>query len=193
MMLEGADSGLVERLLPSPNGRERRDDEALRMVIVHGTWMASDEEALARLRDPEAQVSCHYYIDRKGGIFQLVAEDRVAFHAGKSRWKIDGGWVEGLNGWSIGIELGNAGPFAGRVPGAAEEAHISDRQWAEAEPYGDGQYQALIALLQDILQRHPEIAPREVVGHDMVSPGRKTDPGRHFDWHRLMRAGVCVR
>lgn len=182
------DSAVVDLVRPSPNGRERRAGEQLRLVVVHGTWMATDEEALARLCDPAAEVSCHYYVARDGKVIQLVPEARVAHHAGKSAWEIDGKRVEGLNGWSLGIEVGNAGPFAGRVPTPEEEALITEEQWAAAEPYREEQYVALGRLLRDILQRNPQVRVEDVVGHDKVSPGRKSDPGRHFDWQRVDRA-----
>lgn len=170
---------------PSPNSRERRGSEAIRLVIVHGTWMVDDEAAMARLCDPAAEVSCHYYICRDGRVFQMVGEDRVAYHAGKSAWELDGRIVEGLNGWSLGIEVGNAGPFGGRVPSPEEEAHIGEALWASAEPYTEAQYVALAALLRDICKRHPQVRVQDIVGHDEVSPGRKTDPGKHFDWERV--------
>lgn len=46
----------------------------------------------------------------------------------------------------------------------------------------DAQYRALIALLDELRGRHPIV---DVVGHDDVAPGRKTDPGPCFDWKRL--------
>lgn len=184
------DSPLVKAVRESPNGRARKPEEALRFVVVHGTWMGSDEAALERLCDPAAEVSAHYYIDRAGVVTQLVPEARVAWHAGVSRAELDGRMVEGLNGWSIGIEVGNAGPFRG-VPGKAAEAEVSEEQWAAAEAYKDVQYVALVALLRDIIARNPGIGPARVLGHDEVAPGRKSDPGKHFDWARLVDAGVC--
>lgn len=172
----------------SPNGRARAADDVWRYVILHGTWMAGDDAALARLTDPAAEVSCHYYISRSGEIIQLVGEDRVAWHAGKSAWQ----GQEMLNGSALGVEIGNAGPFPDGAPSPADEARPSAEQWAQAEPYTEAQYAALIALLQDILGRHPQIGVAGVLGHSEVSPGRKTDPGQHFDWDKLAVAGVAL-
>lgn len=182
-----ADSACVSTVRESPNRRARTGSERVRWVVVHGTWMVDDAAALERLCDPAAEVSSHYYIGREGAVTQLVAEADVAWHAGQSRW--DG--VEGVNAWSIGIEVGNAGPFGGRAPTAAQEAQITDAQWAAAEAYGEAQYGALAVLLQDILDRHG-LGPEAVLGHEEVAPGRKTDPGAHFDWARLARAGVAL-
>lgn len=179
--------------MPSPNHRLRRGAEELRFVIIHGTWMHGDDAALARLCDPAAEVSCHYYITREGEIIQMVGEDMVAYHAGKSRWVLPGGSeIDGLNGWSLGIEVANAGPF-NVPPQAGNEAAAAPADWARAEPYTEKQYVALVELLRDILVRNPAIIPACVLGHADVSPKRKSDPGPHFDWERLEMAGVCAR
>lgn len=183
-----ADSKLVARCLPSPNKRARKDTERLEFVVIHGTWMAGDEGALARLTDPVAEVSCHYYITRGGEVVQLVNEAEVAFHAGKSSAVNSLGWnVEGLNGWSIGIELANSGPFGATPPTPEDEVNPD---WDKAEPYTQVQYSVLVELLRDIMERNPGIIPERVLGHDAVSPGRKSDPGPHFDWELLEAAKV---
>lgn len=181
------DSPVARALNLSPNRRPRVGEERIRFVVLHGTWMATDADAVARLTDEVSQVSCHYYISRTGEVTQLVREADVAWHAGKSFWQ----GLEGLNPWSLGVEIGNVGPFAGRVPSVAEEAAISDSQWAAAEPYTEAEYAAVIALLKDVLARHG-LGPEAVLGHDEVAPGRKTDPGAHFDWGRLVAGGVAL-
>ncbi|MCP5405109.1 MAG: N-acetylmuramoyl-L-alanine amidase [Pseudomonadaceae bacterium] len=169
---------------PSPNHRPRREGEHLRYIILHGTYMADDAAALARLSDPATEVSCHYLITHTGELFQLVDESLVAFHAGQSTW--DG--ISGLNGYSLGIELGNAGPFTS-PPTPQQEANPD---FTHAPPYTEAQYTTLIALLKDIMTRHPHIQPHHVLGHNEVSPGRKSDPGPHFNWSRLAAAGLAL-
>ncbi len=174
------DAAGVTQVVPSPNHRLRRDGERLEFVIVHGTWMAGDDEALARLRDPEIQVSCHYYITREGRVIQLVPEALVAYHAGKSQAvNSEGVMVDGLNGWSLGIEVANCGPFVNLPPDIDSEGLFG---WATFEPYTEAQYAALKALVEDIVARHPGISRERVLGHHEVSLGRKSDPGLHFDW-----------
>lgn len=177
------------RRVASPNKRARRGEEELRLVVIHATWMAGDDKALARLCDPAAEVSCHYYISRAGEVIQLVDEAEVAFHAGKSVWQ----GIEGVNGWSLGIELANSGPFGSYPDGPPVGVEQSGVDWGKVEAFSEAQYGALIGLLRDILRRHPQIRPAAVVGHEEVSVGRKIDPGGHFDWGRLVSAGVCVR
>ena len=71
--------------------------------------------------------------------------------------------TEKCNDFSIGIEL------------EGTDTHV----------YTDVQYGALSALILACREAHPEIEPRAIVGHSDIAPGRKTDPGPSFDWHRL--------
>ena len=67
--------------------------------------MQSEIESLNRLTDPKSKVSCHYFINRKGEITRLLDDNRIAWHAGRSKWKN----FKNLNSNSIGIELVNKG------------------------------------------------------------------------------------
>lgn len=150
---------------PSPNFGPRRDGARPDMVVLHHTAMATAEAALARLRDPAAEVSAHYLIAEDGRVLRLVDEAMRAWHAGAGAW----GDVRDVNSRSIGIELAN--------PGDA--------------PHAARQMAALEALLADILRRRA-IPPARVIGHGCMAPGRKCDPSRAFDWRRLARAGLSV-
>ena len=105
---------VIKRL--SPNCKPR--SVPIKYVILHGTWMDNDDEALNRLCDPVAEVSCHYLISREGDIYQLVEENHVAWHAGVSAWGQD----EGLNANSIGIELSHP------LPSTMENPHYTEIQ-----------------------------------------------------------------
>ena len=67
--------------------------------------MQSEIESIKRLKNPRFQVSCHYLISRKGQILQMVEDKKIAWHAGKSKWKN----YNNLNNVSLGIELVNKG------------------------------------------------------------------------------------
>ena len=67
--------------------------------------MKNQASAVQRLQSRVAKVSSHYLISKKGKIYQLVRDENVAWHAGKSRWEKD----INLNSKSIGIELVNNG------------------------------------------------------------------------------------
>ena len=100
---------------PSPNFDER--DQAVSMVVLHCTGMQDAESAIARLRDPESKVSCHYLIDEDGRVLRMVAEDKRAWHAGRSWWR----GIQDVNGASIGIEIVNPGHEFGYRPFPREQ------------------------------------------------------------------------
>jgi N-acetyl-anhydromuramoyl-L-alanine amidase len=118
-------------------------------------------------RKDDKFLSAHFMISREGYISLLVDPDRyTAYHAGQSSWfhpefrKV----LSNMNDHMIGIELlgdGNRGP------------------------YSEEQYDALGKLCAALLQDYETIEPRNITGHENVSPGRKTDPGLFFDWRKL--------
>jgi N-acetylmuramoyl-L-alanine amidase len=150
---------------PSPNFNERL--HPLDMLVLHYTGMKDGPSALARMRDPEAEVSAHYMVEEDGTVFALVSEDRRAWHAGKSWWRGD----DDLNSRSIGIEIVNPG-----------------HEWGY-RPFPDVQIDAVIELCQGILSRWP-IPQNRIVAHSDIAPDRKEDPGELFPWKELAAAGV---
>lgn len=145
----------------------RPEGAVVDILLLHYTGMRTADAALARLRDPDIDVSAHYFIDEDGRILRLVDERHRAWHAGVAFWR----GARDINARSIGIELVNPGHEFGY------------------RPFAGKQIAALIELSRDILARHP-IPPRNVVGHSDVAPARKMDPGELFDWPRLAAAGI---
>jgi AmpD protein len=158
------------RWLRSPNQGVRPAGCAVSLVVLHnislppgefgGPWI---ERLFTNRLDPAAhpyfstiaglQVSAHFVVRRGGEIVQLVGCDRRAWHAGQSAWR----GRANCNDWSLGIEL----------------------EGSDDQPFVAEQYHALWRLLDAIRGRYPITA---IVGHSDVAPGRKTDPGPHFDW-----------
>lgn len=136
------------------------------LVVLHYTAMSNASAALQRLCDAEAEVSAHYLIGRDGTLWQMVAEEARAWHAGAGEWR----GLDDINSRSIGIELDNAGDH----------------------PFSEPQMSCLEALLGQILKRWA-IPPEAVIGHSDMAPGRKIDPGPRFDWARLARQGLAAR
>lgn len=149
----------------SPNCGPRRDGLTPVMVVLHYTAMADAASALERLCDPSAEVSAHYLIDGTGEVVQMVQEADRAWHAGAGEW----GGLADINSRSIGIELDNRG----------------------THPFSAPQMDALEDLLRGIMARW-SIPPEGVIGHSDMAPGRKADPGPHFDWVRLERQGLAA-
>ena len=156
---------MIER--PSPNHNARPANTPIDILLLHYTGMETAEGALERLCDPEAKVSAHYTIDEDGTIYRHVAEERRAWHAGKSYWAGD---ID-VNGRSIGIEIVNPGHEFGY------------------RPFPEAQMAALIPLAKAIVARHA-IPAHRVLAHSDVAPDRKQDPGELFDWARLAEAGI---
>ena len=104
--------------------------------------------------------------------------DRVAHH------------VRGFNERSIGIELDNPGRFPD---------WYDSRQQEMKEPYTRLQLENLVRLLQVLRNAIPDL--RHISGHEMldrervaasndpdVLVRRKTDPGPHFPWQKIIAA-----
>lgn len=153
-----ADTTLPVTVVASPNQDVRRPT----MVVLHYTTNDDVDHSIDTLTSAIRKVSAHYLIARDGKLYQLVPEDRRAWHAGQSYWAGEAD----VNSRSIGIELDNNG----------------------YEPFEEQQINTLLSLLQDIQTRH-KIKPGNVVGHSDVSPGRKIDPGAYFPWQRLAKSG----
>lgn len=172
MALFSCDTDLASEFYPSPNHGERRGCERPDHLILHYTGMKTGAEALARLCDPQAEVSCHYFIWDDGQIVQMVPENRRAWHAGRSGWA----GVSDINSRSIGIEIVNSG-------------HDWLGLGEDLPDFPDVQIKAVIRLCADLILRHP-IKPQSVLAHSDIAPGRKCDPGEKFPWDRLAKAGI---
>lgn len=160
------------RKLISPNFNERAGAVSPTILILHytGTFSAQEAEDYymnVRHHAASGPISPHYMIDKDGTITQFVAEDKRAWHAGKSWWE----GYDDINSHSIGIELVN--------PGHDHGYH----------PFPQAQMDALAVLAQDILSRH-QIPPHRILGHSDIAPSRKPDPGELMDWAWLASKGI---
>lgn len=158
-------SEYIER--PSPNHDAR--SRPISMIVLHYTDMLGAEEAIKKLCDPTAGVSCHYLVTKTGEVVRMVPEERRAWHAGRSYWR----GLTNVNDDSIGIEIDNPGHSNGY------------------EPFPGAQIDAVIRLVADIKQRH-KIGRGNVVGHSDVAPARKRDPGELFPWGQLARLRLAL-
>ncbi|MGB0459127.1 MAG: 1,6-anhydro-N-acetylmuramyl-L-alanine amidase AmpD [Porticoccaceae bacterium] len=161
--------------LKSPNADLRPDENDISLLVIHNISLPPEqfggpyiEQLFSNSLDPKEhpyfrdiyklEVSSHLLIDRQGKITQFVPFDKRAWHAGASEFK----GRQRCNDFSIGIELEGAD-------------HI---------PFSDIQYSVLAEVSRQILSQYPLITQDNIVGHSDIAPGRKTDPGEAFDWHR---------
>jgi AmpD protein len=103
------------------------------------------------------EVSSHFLIRRDGALVQFVACGARAWHAGASIFE----GRERCNDFSIGIEL----------------------EGDDFRDFEDAQYDRLASVIDALRRRYPIDA---IAGHSDIAPGRKTDPGPHFDWSRVL-------
>jgi N-acetylmuramoyl-L-alanine amidase len=177
------DDGPAPDWRPSPNRGSRLSAEYL---VMHYTAGRSLDESVAWLANRSSSASAHVVIGRDGRIVQQVPFDTVAWHAGASAWE---GRV-GLNRWSIGIELDNAGRltrhgsrwrawFGGSYgdEDVLEATHKHESQPAGWHLFTDVQLAAALELAALLVERY---GLRDVLGHEDISPGRKSDPGPAF-------------
>lgn len=159
--------------LKSPNYDERPSGMPIELVLIHhislppgqfgGNYIA---DFFQNKLDPKAhpyfaeiadrQVSSHFLIKRDGQVLQFVSTLHRAWHAGVS----DFFGRERCNDFSIGIEL----------------------EGTDDLPFQPAQYLALKNLVDVLKKTYPISA---YAGHSDVAPGRKTDPGIHFDWEKF--------
>ncbi len=152
---------------PSPNFDARL--APISLLVLHYTGMQDAASAIARLADPEAKVSAHYVVAEDGQIVRMVAEDKRAWHAGRSYWR----GTTDINSASIGIEIVNPGHEFGY------------------RPFPEAQIDALIPLVADIVARY-KITRGNIVGHSDIAPARKEDPGELFPWAQLAKLRLAL-
>lgn len=162
-------------------------------VIMHYTagWTASS--AIATFASAAAKVSAQFTIDTDGTIYQHVATNRRAWHAGPSVYK----GVKDLNSHSVGIELVNPGflrlrgtnyvDSVGNVKTVADVGACVMSRYARAGSgdlywpvYPPAQVAAALGVVKALMATY---SIKDITGHeDIDTRGWKTDPGPAFDW-----------
>ena len=167
---DGLASGV--RFIASPNCDERPAGVAIELLVIHAISLPPGqfggpgiEQLFLNRLDPAQdpyyvgiaglRVSAHFLVRRCGALLQFVSCNQRAWHAGASSWR----GRSGCNDFSIGIEL----------------------EGTDELPFETLQYESLARLTRALQTAYPII---DIVGHSDVAPGRKTDPGPHFDWAR---------
>lgn len=162
------------RHCPSPNFGPRPEGAVVSLALVHSISLppgvyggAEIEQFFLNQLDVSAhpyfealrglRVSAHFLVRRDGECVQFVSCRERAWHAGASQWR----GRANCNDFSVGIEL----------------------EGLEGECFESPQYARLIELLRALAGDGQLL---DVAGHEHVAAGRKADPGRGFDWPRLV-------
>lgn len=137
-----------------------------RFIILHYTAL-NDDKSVSVLT--QQAVSSHYLVNALDDkeIYQLVDENKRAYHAGVSSWR----GSQSLNDTSIGIEIVNEAkdaPGGGYIFPAFPEYQI----------------EKVAALVKDLATRY-QIPPSNILAHSDIAPMRKQDPGPMFPWKQL--------
>ena len=129
-------------------------------IVIHSSYDALGAEPysvnglIAEYK--QYNVAPHFLIDREGEIYRLVDEENIAYHAGVSKMP-DG--RSNANNFSVGVELMNT----------------------KEDNYTKNQYSSLNYLIDYLESQFPI---KYVVGHNKISPGRKTDPW-NMEWDKI--------
>ena len=149
----------------SPNFDERKNAQ-ISFIIIHYTAITSITNSLLHLCKPENKVSCHYLISQEGQIYNLVKENKRAWHAGESFWNN----ISDLNSNSVGVEL-----------------DFSNNQ--RNNKFSTEMINALIYLLKKLIAKY-KIKKENILGHSDIAPFRKLDPGSKFPWETLYKYNI---
>jgi N-acetylmuramoyl-L-alanine amidase len=156
-------------------------------LVIHYTAATTTESSVNWFSNRIAQASAHLLIGRDGRITQFAPFDVVTWHAGKSQWK----GLSGLNKHAIGIELVNGGRLIKsgdnsicpvdqkRIPDeeVIKAVHKNEQKESLWHEYTELQLRSAIQVAALLVKTY---GLKDVIGHDDISPIRKSDPGPGF-------------
>lgn len=160
-------------------------------IIIHYTAGPSLSSCINTFKDPSVEASAHIVIDADGTVTQLIPFNKVGWHAGHSSWldRTD------INNYSIGIELVNAGRLEKSGPvwrswfGKTYEEDQVLRAKHRNEDHDDWWHvyteKQITATHELCLQLMKSYNIQFILGHEEISPGRKSDPGPAFPLDKL--------
>ncbi len=166
------------RQLASPNFNQRPDDTDIQLIVIHNISLPPSqfgggyiEQFFKNQLDWNVhpyfktiegmQVSTHLLILRTGEVVQCVNFNDRAWHAGRSSYLAK----KECNDYSIGIEL----------------------EGSDDTDFETIQYKILVDVVATLQHAYPKTI-QHIAGHSDIAPGRKTDPGPHFQWTHFRAA-----
>jgi N-acetylmuramoyl-L-alanine amidase len=159
-----------------------------RYLVLHYTAGRSLESSVESLctRKPQGNASAHIVLGRDGRIVQLAPFNVVTWHAGVSQWN----GLTGMNQHAIGVEMDNAGllhregerfvSWFGKDYPASEVRLAEHRHGGGVQPwhtFTEVQIARALELSELLVSQY---GLQDVLGHEDIARGRKTDPGPAF-------------
>ena len=160
------------RIVDSPNQDARPPGTEISLAVIHCISLPPGEfggDAIERLFTNRLDPAAHPY-------FAQIAGMRVSAHFLIRR---DGELVQFV---PVARRAWHAGASRWRGRSRCNDFSVGiELEGTEHAPFEPAQYAALIALIR-------ELALAEIAAHSDIAPGRKSDPGSHFDWARVLSA-----
>ncbi|EER60548.1 N-acetylmuramyl-L-alanine amidase, negative regulator of AmpC, AmpD [Acidovorax delafieldii 2AN] len=141
----------------------------IRAVVIHATAGTSSSGAISVMKRRDDPASFHWLVpdedEAQHGhlVWACAPEALAAWHVrnAASHPDVNGG-AGRVNHWSLGIEVVNA---------------------QKNDPFSDWQIEATARIVRYCWAKYPNL--KHVVSHAKLDPGRRSDPGEHFDWLRF--------
>lgn len=160
------------RFIPSPNFNQRPEQTDIQLIVIHNISLPPSQFGGGYIEQffqnnldwnqhpyfksiQGMQVSSHLLILRSGEVLQFVNFQQRAWHAGRSSYLSQ----KECNDYSIGIEL----------------------EGSDDLDFEDQQYHSLAQVVATLQASYAKVQ-QHIAGHSDIAPGRKTDPGAHFQW-----------
>ncbi len=171
----------------SPNTPGRFQSGSPDTIVIHFAAGSSLASSVNVLTNADSGVSAHFVVGRNGDIVQMLPTNKIAWHAGESHYE----GRSGLNQYSIGIELDNAGQLKARGDGTYESwfgevygenevlaaQHANQQSIGYWHKYTEVQIARTLSICKALCSYY-DIST--VVGHEEIAPARKVDPGPAF-------------
>lgn len=175
------ENGLLEQaeFILSPNSDDRPSATEIDLLVIHNISLPPGQfggphitQLFSNQLDPTEhpffeqivalRVSSHLLIRRDGDIIQYVPFNQRAWHAGVSEFN----GKTCCNDFSIGIEM----------------------EGTDDQAYEEIQYQKLSEITEQLFTIYPKLSKKGIKGHCDIAAGRKTDPGKAFDWSKYLNS-----
>jgi len=160
-------------------------------IVMHYTAGRDARSSADTLCDPDIKASAHLVLGRDGKIYQLAPFTVSTWHAGTSSYA----GRNGLNQYSIGIEMDNAGELS--RSGSIYRSWFGAQYAEEEVVYAVHRNQSMPKYWHRYSEKQIELAEKicrllvkkynieYILGHEEIAPTRKIDPGPAFPLNKL--------